>query len=95
MIEFEFDREKSLTNRMKHGIDFSDAQQLCQDYFVVVPTYAGSDGERTYTIGMINDVCWVVVTTKPHGRIRIISVRRARKIEREKYYEYRNSNYLR
>lgn len=95
MIEFEFDREKSLTNRMKHGIDFSDAQQLWQDYFVVVPTYAGSDGERTCTIGMINDVCWVAVTTKRHGRIRIISVRRARKIERKKYYEYRNSNYLR
>lgn len=95
MIEFEFNREKSLTNRMKHGIDFVEAQQLWQDYFLVVPTYVGNDGERTCIIGMINDVCWVAVTTQRFGKTRIISVRRARNTEREKYHEHRNSNHLR
>ena len=30
-MEFEFDPEKSLANKLKHGIDFDEAQELWRD----------------------------------------------------------------
>jgi uncharacterized DUF497 family protein len=30
-MDFEFDPTKSATNKVKHGIDFVEAQKLCED----------------------------------------------------------------
>jgi len=84
-MEFEFDAGKSLMNRGKHGIDFHDAQLLWLDpKLIEVPTR--TEGEpRSLVVGMIGDGHWSAVITYRGARIRIISVRRARREEIEIY----------
>ena len=77
-MEFEFDEAKSRANRLKHGLDFVEAQAIwLDDDRVEIP--ARSEGEdRWLVIGWVEDRLWSAVTTIRHGRIRIISVRRSR-----------------
>lgn len=84
-MEFEFDPAKSEANRAKHGIDFVAAQELWYD--PGKKTLATSyDGEiRFLTIGSISGTLWTGIFTLREIRIRIISVRRARKSERLTY----------
>lgn len=89
-MEFEFDPAKSDANKAKHGIDFVAAQELWYD--PVKKTLACSyNGEvRLLTVGSIEGVLWTGVFTFRGNRIRIISVRRARKAER-RIYDQNNS----
>ena len=84
---FEFDPNKSAANLEKHGIDFTAAQQLWQDDFrLIVP--AKTQGETRFAlIAKLNQKVWTAIYTERAGRIRIISVRRARDKE-EKRYEH-------
>jgi uncharacterized DUF497 family protein len=77
-MEFEFDSEKSASNRRKHGIDVVEAQALWADPDVVeIP--ARTQGElRALVIGKIGDKLWSAVITGREERVRIISVRRSR-----------------
>lgn len=78
MPDFEFDEKKSRANLKKHGIDFVDAQELWVDpFFVEIPART-SDEPRTLVIGQIGEKFWSAVTTPREGKVRIISVRRAR-----------------
>ena len=84
-MEFEFDKRKSHANKKKHGIDFIEAQELWLD-----PDGAGfparSDDEVRYAIlAQYAEKVWMGFYTLRGGKIRIISVRRARKGERELY----------
>ena len=84
-MEFEFDPEKSAANEVKHGIDFDDAQALWDDPWVLEAP-ARTEGEpRFIVIGRIGKRHWSAVCTFRGERIRIISVRRARKEEVERY----------
>ena len=80
-MEFEFDPRKSLTNRAKHGIDFHDAQQLWDDPNLIEIPARTEDEPRWLLVGRIGEQCWSTVVTERAGRVRIISVRRARKEE--------------
>jgi uncharacterized DUF497 family protein len=82
---FEYDSEKSNSNKNKHGIDFDNAQALWKDpYLIEIP--AKIMGEpRFVVIGKITDKHWSGVLTYRNGKIRIISVRRSRKEEIELY----------
>jgi uncharacterized DUF497 family protein len=80
-MEFEFDPRKSLTNRAKHGIDFHDAQQLWDDPSVMEIPARTEDEPRWLLVGRTGEQCWSAVVTERAGRVRIISVRRARKEE--------------
>jgi len=85
MEEFEFDDEKSRANLAKHGIDFETAQELWQDPDLL-EIQAKTEGEsRFLIIGRIGAKHWSAVVTYRKGRIRLISVRRARKREVELY----------
>ena len=88
-MKFEFDPAKSAGNKARHGIDFDEAQALWDDPLLVeIP--ARLQGEpRMYTIGVIVDRLWVAVWTLRATRVRIISVRRARKDEVETYEDGR------
>ncbi|OUS14213.1 toxin [Gammaproteobacteria bacterium 53_120_T64] len=81
MREFEFDQNKSLSNLMKHGIDFVDAQSLWLDSRLIEIQANSSDEPRSLVIGMIKDKHWSAVTTYRESKIRIISVRRSRQTE--------------
>jgi uncharacterized DUF497 family protein len=84
-MEYEFDEQKSKVNKAKHGIDFVEAQTLWEDIDLLeIP--ARTDNEpRTIVIGRIGDKHWSAIITYRNEKIRIISVRRSRKEERELY----------
>ena len=79
---FEYDPEKSERNKVKHGIDFEEADK---DALVIA---ARSDTEPRYMVlGKIDGVFWAAFVTYRWEAIRIISVRRARKQEVKVYEE--------
>lgn len=84
-MRFEFDRSKSAANKVKHGIDFTDAQALWSDLDRLETPARTSDEPRFQVIGMIGDTLWSAFVTSREDAIRIISVRRARKKEEKRY----------
>jgi len=85
-MRFEYDSQKSQSNKLKHGIDFIEAQVLWDDSDrLLVPTR--TQGEpRFLLVGKIKDKHWSAVFTYREKAVRIISVRRSRKNE-VAYYE--------
>ena len=75
---FEFDPKKSTSNRGKHGIDFVEAQGLWSDPDAVEIPARTEDEPRALVIARIGDRHWSEVITPRDGKVRIISVRRAR-----------------
>jgi uncharacterized DUF497 family protein len=53
---FEFDPEKSIINKKKHGIDFHEAQGLWDDPDVIEVPVKTSDEPRFLVIGKISGV---------------------------------------
>ena len=79
-MEFEFDLTKSEANKAKHGLDFVQAQELWTVFGVTGPLpFRGED--RWLRVGKLQSRHWLAVFAKRSGRIRLISVRRARKGE--------------
>jgi len=85
-MEFEFDPAKSESNREKHGIDFVEAQELWDDpNYLIAPARTVSE-LRYALIGQWRGKLWTCIFTSRKGNLRIISARRARKNEEERYY---------
>ena len=84
-MEFEYDIEKHVRSRTKHGIDFVDAQALWDDLDRLEIPAKTSDEPRSVVIGKIGNKHWSAIITIREGRIRLISVRRARLEEVELY----------
>ena len=78
MFSFEFDTSKSESNRLKHGIDFVDAQALWDDSMLLEIAARTDDEPRYLVVGLINGRHWSAVITYREANIRLISVRRAR-----------------
>lgn len=87
-MQFEFDPEKSASNRIKHGIDFVVAQALWDDPMLLVAPARSTDEERYLAVGLIGDRHWSAIYTVRGDHIRLISVRRSREMEIG-YYEGR------
>lgn len=85
-MEFEFDTTKSQANLAKHGIDFVVAQRLWADPDLLEIPARTVDGPRFLVIGRIAGKHWSGVITYREGRVRLISVRRARE-EEVQWYE--------
>jgi uncharacterized DUF497 family protein len=83
-MEFEFDPAKSEANREKHGIDFVEAQVLWNvwGYEKNLPF---ATERRWMRVAPMYDRFWTVIYTLRDKRVRLISVRRARKEELEDY----------
>jgi uncharacterized protein len=77
-MDFEYDPDKSVSNKRKHGIDFDEAQGLWDDPERVEIEAKNLDEPRYIVIGKINGKHWSAVITKRGGKIRLISVRRSR-----------------
>jgi uncharacterized DUF497 family protein len=84
-MEFEFDESKSRTNKARHGIDFVAAQALWEDMDLLEVPAKTEDEPRAIVIGKIGEKHWSAIITWRKDRIRIISVRRSRREERELY----------
>lgn len=85
-MRFEYNEEKSIANKAKHGINFNAVQALWDDPDRVEIPARELDEPRYMVIGKINGKHWSVVMTYRNDNIRLISARRSRKEERE-YYE--------
>lgn len=81
IINFEFDPNKSATNKDKHGIDFNDAQALWSDPQRVEIPVKYVDKPRYLAVERVNGKHWPAVVTYRGGNVRLISVRRSRKKE--------------
>ena len=84
-MEFEFDAEKSSSNRQKHGIDFQAAQALWDDPDLIEVPARTTDESRFLVIGQIAGKHWSAIITYRQDSVRIISVRRSRPEEVELY----------
>ena len=86
-MKFEYDPNKSLSNKLKHGMDFEEAQALWEDPNAIrIP--ASSDVETRFAaVGLIDGRFWSAFFTYRDTTIRIISVRRSREKEIAKYEE--------
>ena len=80
-MEFEFNAGKSEANRRKHGIDFVAAQALWDDPDLIEIPARTTDEPRFLVVGKIGQNYWSGIIAYRGSRIRIISVRRARREE--------------
>lgn len=86
---FEYDPNKSLANKEKHGIDFEEAQSLWLDPRGVEIDARTVGESRKLLIARLDKVVWSAIFTLRNGAVRIISVRKARRNEKEIYYDAR------
>lgn len=84
-MDFEFDDNKSNSNKKKHKINFNEAQELWDDPDLIEIPIKTSDEPRYLVIGKISGKHWSGIITYREEKIRIISVRRSRKEEVELY----------
>jgi uncharacterized DUF497 family protein len=84
-MDFEFDPTKSVTNKVKHGIDFAEAQKLWEDRDRLLVPAKTQNEARCMLIGKIGQKHWSAIFTYRGERVRIISVRRAREEEVNAY----------
>jgi hypothetical protein len=85
-MRFEFDEQKSVTNKAKHGIDFVEAQALWLDPDRLETPARTADEPRFQVIGRIGDGLWSAFITYRGGATRIILVRRTRDEEEARYH---------
>ena len=84
-MNFEFDVNKSKSNKRKHGIDFVEAQALWDDPDLIEIQAKIIDEPRFLVVGKISQKYWSGFITYRDDKIRIISVRRSRQEEVDIY----------
>ncbi len=72
-MKFEYDKNKSIINKEKHGISLEEAKTIDEPRFMI--------------IGKINGKFYSCIYTMRKEVIRLISARRSRKSEEEIYHE--------
>ena len=92
-MDFEWDEKKNQSNIGKHGYDFKDVSKaLLNSKFVYKYQSAYQEENRIVAICTFSHDLIAIVYTLRSENIRIISVRKARKIERKKYEEARREH---
>lgn len=69
-MEFEFDPDKSNSNKIKHGIDFNEAQELWNDPDLIEIPVKTVDESRYLVIAKFADKQWSGVITYRGENIR-------------------------
>jgi uncharacterized protein len=84
-MNFDWDPEKSRINKIKHGISFEEAMTLWESDYLEVENVARSlEGEvRNATLGCVGKKVYLAIWTPRGNSLRLISVRKARKYEKE------------
>ena len=84
-MKFEFDRAKSETNRVKHGISLEKAARIWEVAHLEVAART-VDESRFMAIGVIESKLYACIYTVRGEAIRLISCRRARGKEVQLYH---------
>ncbi|HTR15059.1 MAG TPA: BrnT family toxin [Roseiarcus sp.] len=82
---FEWDDNKRQANAAKHGLDFADAVRVFEDPKQFSYRSPHRSERRFVSIGKVKGQLIAVVFTRRADKLRIISARAARKIERMQY----------
>jgi uncharacterized DUF497 family protein len=83
---FEWDEEKRQHNLLKHGVDLLYAAVILESDVVTIVDDRQDYGETRYlALGMVGADIFAVVYTLRGDNIRLISARKARKKEYERY----------
>ena len=77
-MEFEFDERKSRANKVKHGIDFVEAQALWLDEALVEIPARSEVEQRVLVVGLMGGKHWSALITYRGEVVRLISARRSR-----------------
>lgn len=90
---YAWDDVKAAENRAKHGVGFHLARRVFEDAFgaELLDDREDYGEERWIRIGMVDGTILLVVYTERSGRRRIISARRATKLEQDDYYRQSTS----
>jgi hypothetical protein len=85
-VDYEWDPRKARSNLEKHGIDFADAVSVLEDELALTIPDDEADERRFVTIGedSLRRIL-VVAFTERADRIRVISARKATRLERQQY----------
>ncbi len=96
-LRFEWDEAKNRANQRKHGVSFEEAVHVFHDPLQVSMQDRIEGGEQRWqTFGLVSDVVLLMVAHAVHEDdenghaievIRIISARRADRMERQRYEE--------
>ncbi|WP_367027376.1 BrnT family toxin [Methylococcus sp. ANG] len=87
MMNMEFDPDKAVRNRLKHGVSFAEAEPVFNDPLALTREDEDARGERRFVtlgLGALGRLL-VVVWTQRGDAIRLISVREATRNERKAY----------
>ena len=85
-MQFDWDDTKREANLAKHGVDFAEAEDFDWQSALEVQDNRADYGEtRWVALGLIRNRLHVLVYTQREETIRLISLRRANKREREYY----------
>ena len=90
-LKFEWDSDKNIANQRKHNIAFEEAQTVFNDNLARLIPDPDSTGEQRFILmGMSIHAKLLTVChcERSHYTIRIISARKADKVERQLYEEY-------
>lgn len=90
MLHFEWDENKNAENIRKHGLDFNDARLLFDAPMLVDIDSREDYGETRFIgVGFLKNFAVTIVFTQPNETtVRIISLRKALKYERELLEKY-------
>ena len=87
-MRFGWDDQKRDSNLSKHGLDFGDAPEVFAGLTLTVRDDRFEYGEyRFLTLGMLKDIVVLVAHTETDEEIRVISMRKATKNEKERYFQ--------
>jgi hypothetical protein len=87
-MAYQWNRDKAVANVRKHGIDFADAVSVFSDDLAITIPDERFGEERFVTIGVdAFGRVLVVVYTLRDDEVRLISVRKATRQERQQYEE--------
>jgi uncharacterized DUF497 family protein len=87
-VDHERDEAKRRSNRAKHGVDFADAVAFDWDTSLEAQDTRRPYGEtRWRSLGLISGTLHMMIYTRRHGRIRVISLRKASRKEKARYAE--------
>lgn len=89
-MNFDWDESKNKTNIANHNLDFADARQIFDAPMLVRIDNRKDYGEARFVgVGFLRNLVVVIVFTEPNAQtIRVVSLRKALKYEREQFEKY-------
>ena len=87
-MQYEWDKAKRQANIQKHGIDFLGIEKVFAGQTITILDDRIDYGEpRFVTVGLLQDRVVVIAHTETDEVIRIISIRKATKNEKIRYFK--------